>query len=227
MKKRSYTRQGFTLIELLVVITIIAILAGLAMPAFSTVQEKARIMEGSNNCRQIIISLKAYAGDNSGNYPDFDKNDPPATANDAFRMLIKGQFLSDEKVFTCAGSPFKGDNNIGESPDYEEALKPGENHWVMTKGLSDSAASNAPLVFENPVGDAWPPTWDATAKGRLVKGRAWKSAKIIVGMNDASVAPEPLDATDGDNVGLKVNKSNNKDLFTTFAEQGEILPLAE
>ncbi len=227
MKKRNYTRQGFTLIELLVVITIIAILAGLAMPAFTTVQEKARIMEGSSNCRQIIIALKSYAGDNSGNYPDADKDEQPQTSNDAFRMLIKGQYLSDEKVFTCAGSPFRGDNNIGESPDYEEALKPGENHWVMTKQLSDSAPSNAPLVFENPVSESWPPAWDANAKGKQIKGRAWKSGKIIVGMNDSSVSAEPLDAKEGDNVGLKINKTNNKDLFTTYSEQGEVLPLAE
>lgn len=222
MKKR--TQQGFTLIELLVVITIIAILAGLAVPAFSSVQERARQMQAVNNCRQIIISLKNYAGDNGGNYPDFDKNDPPQTSNDAFRHLIKGGQLEDERVFTAPASPYQGDNNIGEPPEYSEALGPGECHWVMTKGLSDSASGNAPVVFENAVSNSWPPAWNCDVAGQAKEGRAWKGGKIVVGRNDGSVNPEKLESAKGDNVGL-VKNSQGKDLFTQFSDQGEFLDI--
>lgn len=218
--------QGFTLIELLVVITIIAILAGIAMPAISMVQEQARITEAGNNARQIVFALKAYAGDHGGNYPDAEKQDPPQTSNDAFRMLFQRGLLHDERIFAAATSPYAVDQNIGEAPGFEEAVKAGENHWAMTKGLTDSASGNAPLVFENPVsGGSWPPVWNCNAAGQRVAGRAWKSAKIVVGRNDGSVAPEALETITGDSVGLKTN-SNGKDLFTQFSEQGEFLDVA-
>jgi prepilin-type N-terminal cleavage/methylation domain-containing protein len=220
---KTRLNQGFTLIELLVVITIIAILAGLAVPAYNTVQEKARMMSATNNARQITILLKSYASDHNGNYPDADKDNPPQSSNDAFRFLFKRGLVQDEKIFTAASSPYEGDNNIGEAPEYEEALKAGENHWSMTKGLSDSSSSIAPLIFENPIaGASWPPMWNCDKAGTKAEGRAWKSGKIVICRNDNSVSGEELESIKGDSVGLKQNK-DGKDLFTTFSEQGEML----
>jgi prepilin-type N-terminal cleavage/methylation domain-containing protein len=222
---KTRLQQGFTLIELLVVITIIAILAGLAVPAFNGVQEKARMLQGSNNARQIILLLKSYAGDFNGNYPDSDKENPPQSANDAFRQLFVRGLIEDEGIFGCPNSPFTVDKNIGESPDYQEAVGPMENHWCMTKGLTDSASGNAPIVFENPTGEGWPPTWNADVAGTPKEGRAWRGGKILVGKNDGSVNSELLDAGKGDAVSLKTN-SSGKDMFTQFSEDGEFLDVA-
>jgi prepilin-type N-terminal cleavage/methylation domain-containing protein len=221
---KAPNRQGFTLIELLVVITIIALIAGMAMPAMQGVQDRANIMSGSSNCRQIIAALKLYASDENGLYPDSNKEMRPETANDAFRLLIRKEILNDEKIFTCKNSKFKGDNNVGEAPEYAEALEAGENHWAMSKDCSDSSPGNYPVVFENPASAAWPPTWNCDVAGQPKQGRAWKGGKIIVGTNDGSVEAIQLESTKGSSVGPKPLGSG-KDIFTNAAEEGEILDI--
>ena len=63
------TRQGFTLIELLVVISIIAILAGLLLPAVTLVKNKANQTANGNNQKQIVTAMVAYQGDYDGSWP--------------------------------------------------------------------------------------------------------------------------------------------------------------
>src|SRR4051812_40909253 len=69
MKARSPAHRGFTLIELLVVIGIIAILAGLLLPAFVSAKEKARRIQCMSNLKQIGVAFKLFATDHDGYYP--------------------------------------------------------------------------------------------------------------------------------------------------------------
>jgi prepilin-type N-terminal cleavage/methylation domain-containing protein len=57
--------KGFTLIELLVVIAVIAILAGLLLPALAKAKEKGRHAACINNLRQISLGTTMYAQDNA------------------------------------------------------------------------------------------------------------------------------------------------------------------
>jgi prepilin-type N-terminal cleavage/methylation domain-containing protein len=76
----SSNRQGFTLIELLVVISIIAILAGLLLPAVTMVKGKANQTACANNQKQIATAMVAYSIDYDGAYPlGVYTNGSPAT----------------------------------------------------------------------------------------------------------------------------------------------------
>lgn len=58
--------HAFTLIELLVVIAIIAVLAGIALPVFTKVQEKGRATTDLNNLKQLGVGTVVYLNDNDG-----------------------------------------------------------------------------------------------------------------------------------------------------------------
>ena len=63
-------KKTFSLIELLVTIAVIAILAGLLLPALNAAREKGRGIACSANLKQIGMFLLAYEDDNNGWGPD-------------------------------------------------------------------------------------------------------------------------------------------------------------
>lgn len=195
MKTQRKRNHAFTLIELLVVITIIAILASLAVPAYNGIQRMGNQTKGVNNCKQIILSLKQFSKDNNSQYPDSINNPMTGgqaqTANDAFRFLIQEQIVSDERIFGCPAG-YNPDGNIGVAPGFGMALIPGENHWAMTAGQTDATQGNMPIVFENPATQGWPPQWNADVAGQVKPGRTWPGGEVIIGRNDGSVSVEKL-----------------------------------
>jgi prepilin-type N-terminal cleavage/methylation domain-containing protein len=67
--KSYFMIRGFTLIELLVVISIIGLLAAIALVSFTGTQKQARDTERKSDIKQYQLALENYANKNGGLYP--------------------------------------------------------------------------------------------------------------------------------------------------------------
>ncbi len=78
LRRNPPPRAGFTLIEMLVVISIIAILMGLAFPAFHGVQNSAKKTQAKNDLVQIVTAVNAFYTE-YGRYPTNAPDDASAS----------------------------------------------------------------------------------------------------------------------------------------------------
>jgi len=205
------TSAGFTLIELLVVIAIIALLAGIALPVFTQVQERGAQTKDLSNAKQIGLALKLYASDNDGNFPIVSG---AGTANEAFAQLVP-QYVPTEKIFYLAKSkwtPNQPDEVFGTEADGKPSatnLATGENNFAYVNNLTDTSNPNFPLLADGFVtGSPGTYTKDETAKGGV-----WKGKKAIVVRADLSGAVEKCNSTF--KVVGKTGTATDADIFAT------------
>jgi len=78
---------AFTLIELLVVITIIAILAGLLLPALAKAKTSGKKAVCNSNMKQMGIAVALYVSDNESKFPIYSNANRPAPNNSLYQNV--------------------------------------------------------------------------------------------------------------------------------------------
>ena len=97
--------QGFTIVELLVTVGVIALLAGLLVPALSTVRRTSLDIRCRSNLRQMAIALTGYLAANEDHYPISSHTTGTASAPAAWlQSLVPYGFSGD--VRRCPADPF-------------------------------------------------------------------------------------------------------------------------
>jgi len=142
--------QGFTLIELLVVITIIALLAGMAMPAFKKVMVSAKMTTDVSKVKNIVLACASFASDWDGLYPSFDPDDAGSgedskfsTSTEAFNVLIPEYIDSELAFWIQTENPDKK-----RAPREDGKLEQEENTYSYVAGQTNTSYSGSPLVSD-------------------------------------------------------------------------------
>ena len=184
--------QGFTLIELLVVISIIAILAGFALPVFTSAQKKGRITDSLSNCKQVNLALRMYSGDNDGIFPNTavaaggTAGVPLATgdfSNKAFENLMP-KYSTSKKIFGNKGSAYCK-TSVPDTLTDSNNIKKGQNDWMYILGLSDTSDARWPLIAT-----ATKSASDLTYTNiSTEKGGVWAGTDALIGFCDGSARP--------------------------------------
>jgi prepilin-type N-terminal cleavage/methylation domain-containing protein len=114
-------RRGFTLIELLVVIAMIAILAAMLMPAYSTTNDRSRVAECETHMTAVYLGIQMWVEDHG---------DRPET----LKQLYDRGYITDESVMRCnkTGAEYYYNAEAGRDdmlvacvhPDTEKGTRP-------------------------------------------------------------------------------------------------------
>ena len=214
--------RAFTLIELLIVITIIAVLASIALPAFSGIKERGDQTKDLSNGKQIALALRQFAVDHNAQYPNFAPaasydvaSGALTTSNDAFWWLFpdgaEPGYLQSEQIFAVPGSAYtpKPPDNALDAPTDGARVKTlalGENSYEYVSGLTDTSNPTFPIIADGFI-PGQPGKYD---QNKSNKGGVWAAKKAIVIFCDASGQIVKVDPADQivkrtDSTGAKVN----------------------
>lgn len=128
--------RNFTLLELLIVIAVIAILAGLLLPALQQAKIKAQAAQCLNQLKQLGTCVSFYSSDYSGFFPGIGPTLPNYRMAKSWRMTL-GEYIgktdkSYAKIFLCARASADPDH----VDTYESNQSVNINSYAMNKSLA-------------------------------------------------------------------------------------------
>jgi prepilin-type N-terminal cleavage/methylation domain-containing protein len=224
--------KGFTLIELLVVIGIIALLASIAVPAFTGVQIRAAQTKAMSNAKQVGLACKQYAIDNNGAYPSYQfstsgTGTTVATSSEqAFDNLFPA-YLQTISVFYVPKSAWTPGNqpadptqtNMAGGSAFSAGTPSNQCEWAYVTGLYDTSSASFPLLadgFASIAASAHAYTTSETATGGV-----WKGQQAIVVFCDDSAKVAKLNPS---TYVIPGGPPSTNDLFDTSGVSGFMSP---
>ena len=201
---QNVKKRRFSLIELLVTIAVIAILAGLLLPALNAAREKGRGIACMANLKQIGMFLVSYADDNdswgpqasdfafqsgSGSIVQFWQDRlmyyymPNIPVSNLHHVETKDGKRKIRPIFTCPG--------IGNAEFPQSDVLPIYRHYGINQHMADHSKINIPAYSGQCLAKLRSPSrrsWAAdrgpnTISGELelsilyVRGGAWKNTQ--------------------------------------------------
>ena len=156
IERNAEIHGGFSLVELLVVIGVIAILAGLMLPALARAKSKANDVACVGNLKQFSIALRTFADENEGNLPTAEQlpSAPVDPKNPLPRIcdVLASQFgyntnsiPQTKTVFRCPSDLVKRFEQNGSSYEWNSIYN---GRPVENPRRSQNPASEAPLMYD-------------------------------------------------------------------------------
>lgn len=157
---KNVRANGFTLVELLIVVSIIAVLAVIAVPNFLEALTRAKVSRVKSDLRAAATCIEAYGVDNNA-YPEplRQLSTPIAYASNAYAPDVfanpQGWFaLGYVQGRTGSQASFLSDFGVTGATDPQRYAMATHNYFVFSNGpdLEDEALESPDTAFRDVIG---------------------------------------------------------------------------